>query len=103
MKLRQIARIARTEGRIVAAVAFEPVEPGSFFGALEREWNGLAVRYASDQVIALRGRGAGRWPTTEAVMADIFDAIRAHACGINPPYCAVSDQRLHSAGHFVTP
>jgi homoserine dehydrogenase len=103
MKLRQIARIARTEARIVAAVAFEPVEPGSFFGALERDWNGLEVRYASGQVIALRGRGAGRWPTTEAAMADIFDAMRARGCGITAPRGAVPDQRVQSAERFVTP
>jgi homoserine dehydrogenase len=26
-----------------------------------------------------QGRGAGRWPTTEAVVADVFYAIRALA------------------------
>jgi homoserine dehydrogenase len=37
------------------------------------------VRYASGETIALRGRGAGRWPTTEATMADVFEVIRDRA------------------------
>jgi homoserine dehydrogenase len=29
--------------------------------------------------MAAHGRGAGRWPTAEAVMADVFDVVRARA------------------------
>jgi homoserine dehydrogenase len=79
MKLRQVARISRKESRITAAVEFERVDPGSLFGALAGEWNGLEVRYTSGKMVAVRGRGAGRWPTAEAAMADIFDVVRARA------------------------
>jgi homoserine dehydrogenase len=78
-KLRQVARISRKESRIIAAVEFERVDPGSLFGALAGEWNGIDVRYTSGKMVAVRGRGAGRWPTAEAAMADIFDVIRARA------------------------
>jgi homoserine dehydrogenase len=78
-KLRQIARVSRRDGHIAAAVEFERVEAGSLFGALSGEWNGLEIKYTNGEMIALRGRGAGRWPTTEAVMADLFDAARARA------------------------
>lgn len=79
MNLRQIARISRKDGRIAAAVEFEQVELGSLFGALKGEWNALEVEYASGDKIVFRGRGAGRWPTTEVVMADIFDVMRTRA------------------------
>jgi homoserine dehydrogenase len=79
MKLRQVARISREGNRVGAAVVFEPVEPRSLFGALKGEWNALEVKYASGEVVTLHGRGAGRWPTSEAVMADVFDAVRARA------------------------
>jgi homoserine dehydrogenase len=78
-KLRQIARLSRKGNRVVAAVEFEPVELGSSFGAIAGEWNALEIKYASGEVIVLRGRGAGRWPTTEAVMADVFDIMRTRA------------------------
>jgi homoserine dehydrogenase len=80
MKLRQVARMSTQEGRITAAVEFERVHPESFFGALVGEWNGMEVRYASGKTLTTRGRGAGRWPTTEAVMADIFEVIRSRSC-----------------------
>jgi homoserine dehydrogenase len=79
IKLRQIARLTRKGDRIVAAVEFEPVELRSLFGALVGEWNALEVKYVSGEMIALRGRGAGRWPTTEAMMADVFDVMRIRA------------------------
>ncbi len=78
-KLRQVARISRKESRITAAVEFERVDPRSLFGALAGEWNGMEVRYTSGKMVVVRGRGAGRWPTAEAAMADIFDVIRARA------------------------
>jgi homoserine dehydrogenase len=78
-KLRQIARISRRDGHIVAAVEFEPVESGSWFGLLSGEWNGLEVRDTKGEIVAVRGRGAGRWPTTEAVMADVFEVVRTRA------------------------
>jgi homoserine dehydrogenase len=35
--------------------------------------NALVIERADGEVITLEARGAGRWPTTEAVMADLFD------------------------------
>lgn len=76
MKLRQVARAARRNGHIVATAEFEEVDSGSLFGRLTGEWNGLEVRYANGHTVSLRGRGAGRWPTAEAVMADVFEITR---------------------------
>ncbi len=79
MKLRQIARIARRGSDILATVEFEPVESLSLFGGLAGEWNGMEVKFRSGKAVAVRGRGAGRWPTTEAVIADVLDVVRSRA------------------------
>jgi len=71
--------VSREGNRIAAAVEFESVEPRSLFGAQKNEWSALEVKYASGALVALRGRGAGRWSTSEAVMADVFDVVRARA------------------------
>jgi homoserine dehydrogenase len=80
MKLRQIARVSRKSGGVSAAVEFEPVQCESLFGKLSGEWNGLQVNYANGESVALRGRGAGRWPTTESIMADALDIVRIRHC-----------------------
>jgi homoserine dehydrogenase len=85
MKLRQVARLSTKEGHITAAVKFERVYPDSLFGSLADEWNGLEVRYGDGKPVAVRGRGAGRWPTVEAAMADVFDAVRARAPHMTQP------------------
>jgi len=35
--------------------------------------NALVIERADGEIVTLEARGAGRWPTTEAVMADLFD------------------------------
>jgi homoserine dehydrogenase len=76
MKLRQIARVVRNGTRLSASVEFEAVKCDSLFGRLAGEWNALELNYANGETVALRGRGAGRWPTTESVIADVLDIVR---------------------------
>jgi homoserine dehydrogenase len=75
--LRQIARAQRRDGRVAVTVGFEPTDPESPFYTVSGEWNALALTLVNGEVISVRGRGAGRWPTTEAVMADVFAILRA--------------------------
>jgi homoserine dehydrogenase len=75
-RLRQVARAARSGGDIDAQVRFEVVEADSLFGSLNREWNALEVVDTAGIVHRVAGRGAGRWPTTEAIMADLFELHR---------------------------
>jgi homoserine dehydrogenase len=75
-RLRQVARAALDEGDLRAQVTFEAVKSASLFGSLNREWNGLQVTDSAGEIHSVTGRGAGRWPTTEAVMADLFDLHR---------------------------
>jgi homoserine dehydrogenase len=76
VRLRQVARAWREGNHFRGTVKLERVPANSVLGSLSGEWNGLEITHTDDQVITVIGRGAGRWPTTEAVMADLFDALR---------------------------
>jgi homoserine dehydrogenase len=77
--LRQVARAERQKDRVIASVTFERVTADSPFFDLSGEWNALTFVLGNGEVVTVRGRGAGRWPTTEAVMADVLDALRGSA------------------------
>jgi homoserine dehydrogenase len=77
MSLRQISRARRVGDRILGSVKFERVAAGSTFGNLHEEQNGLEIQGEDGSSNFVQGRGAGRWPTTEAVLADLFDAWRS--------------------------
>jgi len=75
--VRQLARASFCDGEIHASVRFEEVPQDSPFGCLTDEWNALQIVTRDGALRTVRGRGAGRWPTTEAIMADLFDAHRS--------------------------
>ena len=82
-RVRQIARAGRRNGQLWGVVRFEAVELDSPFARLEREWNALRIVSSGARQIIV-GRGAGCWPSTEAVMADLFDAHRQRTAVIHP-------------------
>mgnify|MGYP001791193182 CR=1 FL=1 len=43
---------------------------------LTNEWNAVELTFADGTSEVIRGRGAGRWPTAEAVLADVLDLER---------------------------
>jgi homoserine dehydrogenase len=47
--------------------------------------NALAIELASGEVVTLEARGAGRWPTTEAVMADLHDLAAESVQAVEEP------------------
>jgi len=75
--VRQVARASLCDGEIHATVRYEDVPQDSPFGRLTEEWNALQILTRDGTLQTVRGRGAGRWPTTEAIMADLFDAHRS--------------------------
>lgn len=74
--LKQVARIALHRGRLVGSVAFEPADG---FEAVSGDRNLLKVTSADGRVWTAGGRGAGRWPTTESVFADLGELAQARA------------------------
>jgi homoserine dehydrogenase len=69
--LRFVARAERAEGRTRAHVGLVAYENSHPFAQTHAEWNSLTITRSRGEQVMIRGRGAGRWPTTEAVMADL--------------------------------
>ncbi len=75
-RLRQLARATMSNGEVAVSVSFELVGPDSPFYFLSGESNALTLTDSDGRSQYACGRGAGRWPTTEAVMADVFEVSR---------------------------
>jgi homoserine dehydrogenase len=48
---------------------------------LREEQNGVIIECAGGERSVLIGRGAGRWPTAESVLADVLDVRRVEKKG----------------------
>jgi len=82
------ARLAN--GRVHLEVRPQLVDSSHAFAQIRNEENCLVIDTASSQHV-WTGRGAGRWPTTAAVMADLFDLSRAYRAA-SVESCAASHQ-----------
>ncbi len=72
---RHIAYLDQHSARVIV----EPVEQGSPFASTHNEWN-IAILYHPDgSATTLRGKGAGRWPTSESVVADLLEIARTRS------------------------
>lgn len=72
-RLRLIARAWKLGSKVFGQIQLETVAADDAFAQTRDEWNRLVITCAGDENIVISGRGAGRWPTTEAVMADLFE------------------------------
>jgi homoserine dehydrogenase len=70
--LKQIARITQRGGRLRGEIVFEPAHHGAF-AELGGDRNALFIKGDDGRAWSARGRGAGRWPTAESVLADLAD------------------------------
>jgi len=59
-----------------AQVAPEVVDGDHAFARVHNEHNCLEIK-TDCGVVQVRGKGAGRWPTTESVIADILGLYRS--------------------------
>ena len=75
--VRQIGACFRKDGELVASVKLERELDDSLFQSLAGERNALKVYGEDGRVWSCKGRGAGRWATTESVLADLADVVRA--------------------------
>jgi homoserine dehydrogenase len=76
---RLIARAVRANGQVTMSVAPELVARESFLGQTTGAENRLEIGLESGQVVRLAGLGAGRWPTTTAVLGDVHEILRRHS------------------------
>lgn len=78
-QVKQLGRCVLGEDGCVAEVTIAALDADSPFRALRGERNALRVVGADGRVWTCAGRGAGRWPTAESVLADVADVRRAAA------------------------
>ncbi len=79
--LRLVARITRTTDGWAARVAPIPVAYDDPLAQVRGEENAVVIRTRDGTIEVLRGKGAGRWPTTIAVVADLLDLYRSRTGG----------------------
>ncbi len=70
---RQVAAWTKFGDQFQLSVEIRQLDKRHPLSRLKRQENGAIIRTSSGLQSFVRGKGAGRWPTTEAVMADLFD------------------------------
>ena len=76
-RVRLVGRAHFRNGRLHLEVKPELIDASHPFAQIKREENCLLIQMADSAAPQVwTGRGAGRWPTTAAVMADLFDVSR---------------------------
>ncbi|HUO60447.1 MAG TPA: homoserine dehydrogenase [Candidatus Acidoferrales bacterium] len=75
--VRLVGKIFRQGDAVRAVVAPEAVDASSPLAGTRNEENCLVIHGAQGAIDQVRGKGAGRWPTAESVVADVFDLCRA--------------------------
>jgi homoserine dehydrogenase len=88
--VRLVASAARDGTALRCRVNREVLNSDHPFALVENEHNCLTLQTECGQVFTVRGRGAGRWPTTEAVFADALDLWRNQQSVTTRPEEAVS-------------
>lgn len=76
---RLVASCRRDGEGLLAEVAPLQLAPSHPLAGVRGEWNHLRLELADGSTLEASGKGAGRWPTAEAVVADLVDLWRAAA------------------------
>jgi homoserine dehydrogenase len=75
--VKQLATLEENNGDLIAAVRFTRVDDDPFFRNAEWEANALRAALVDGRAFEARGKGAGRRPTVESILADLGDISRA--------------------------
>jgi homoserine dehydrogenase len=76
--LRRVARVWKISHRIFGQFQLEVLDRDAPLAHLNGDWNRLIITRSNGAEIVIEGRRAGRWPMTEAAMADLLDVRFAH-------------------------
>jgi homoserine dehydrogenase len=79
-RVRHLATLCVEGEELQASVAPVVLPDGHPLLAVRGSGNALAIRGRDGATTVVRGKGAGRWPTTEAVIADVVD-VWLERCG----------------------
>jgi homoserine dehydrogenase len=80
--VRLVASLSRGEFGLRARIAPQLFAHTHAFAQTINEENCLEIESQSGDVVQVRGKGAGRWPTAVSVMADVCDIYRAQQLGV---------------------
>jgi homoserine dehydrogenase len=80
LAMRFVATCEVTENGIAAAVKPVKLPYSNVLASVSGAENRLIIRMESGSSFTVSGAGAGRWPTTEAVIADLLDLRRELQC-----------------------
>lgn len=72
--VRLVAELEIDAGAHRARIAPQALDPSDYLAGASGEENRLEVLLDDGPQLRLAGKGAGRWPTTTSVLADVFDA-----------------------------
>jgi homoserine dehydrogenase len=75
-KLRLIGTTRLDGGQVQGHVRLDWIGENHALASTGGDWNSLAITLTGGETIVVTGRGAGRWPTTEAVIADLLESRR---------------------------
>jgi len=74
--VRLVANCSGSPDGLTASVKLTELQPGHPLARVRGVENGLIIEPEHSEPMSIYGAGAGRWPTTEAVMADLFTLKR---------------------------
>jgi homoserine dehydrogenase len=75
--LKRVARVSGDTGKLVADLRLRALSPNNFLAKADGEDAHAVFDFTDGDRYVIRGKGAGRWPTTESVMADLYDLSNA--------------------------
>ncbi|MEN6452109.1 MAG: homoserine dehydrogenase [Thermoguttaceae bacterium] len=78
---RHVASIDLRGGQPAGEVRLRRLSADDPLACVTAENNGAEIHWADGQREFLHGKGAGRWPTAEAVVADVLEIVRATESG----------------------
>lgn len=82
--LRWVARSWKISHRVFGQLQLEALDRRDPLAQVQPEWNRLLITHSNGQEVVIQGRGDGRWPTTEALMADLLDVRFARLAVTRP-------------------
>jgi homoserine dehydrogenase len=81
---RLLGRARRTPAGVTLSVGPEQMARTSFLGQTAGAENRLEIVLETGEIVRLAGQGAGRWPTTLAVLGDVQAIVRRRARAATP-------------------
>ena len=98
--IKLLAVVQKVDGEVVARVHPTLVPQTHLLAAVRNEFNAIFVQGDVADATLYYGRGAGRFPTASAVIADVVDIVRRGDGPVTPPFVYEKTLPLRDPGHW---